>query len=58
MATWFRATIAIDHGQLLDEPTVALMAEKNIRWSLQPFLDDWPSSYPEGSPNRAKQLEM
>jgi hypothetical protein len=34
------------------------MAEKNIRWSLQPFLDDWPSSYPEGSPNRAKQLEM
>ena len=48
----------IDHGQLLDEPTVALMAEKNIWWSLQPFLDDRPSPYPDGSPNRAKQLEM
>ena len=30
----------IDHGQLLDEPTVALMAEKGSWWSLQPFLDD------------------
>ncbi len=48
----------IDHGQLLDEPTVALLAEKQIWWSLQPFLDDRPSSFPEGSPNRLKQLEM
>ncbi|MBX9698965.1 MAG: amidohydrolase family protein [Acetobacteraceae bacterium] len=48
----------IDHGQLLDEPTVALMAEKRIWWSLQPFLDDKPSAYPEGSASRAKQLEM
>ena len=30
----------IDHGQLLDEPTVALIAEKGIWWSLQPFLED------------------
>ena len=30
----------IDHGQLLDEPTVSLMAEKGAWWSLQPFLDD------------------
>ncbi len=27
----------IDHGQLLDEPTAKLMAEKGVWWSLQPF---------------------
>ena len=48
----------IDHGQLLDEPTVKLMADKGVWWSLQPFLDDRPSPFPEGSPNRAKQLQM
>ena len=48
----------IEHGQLLDEPTAKLMAEKGIWWSLQPFLDDQPSAFPEGSPNRKKQLEM
>ena len=48
----------IDHGQLLDEATAKLMAEKGIWWSLQPFLDDRNSPYPEGSPNRLKQLEM
>ena len=30
----------IEHGQLLDEETVALMAEQDIWWCLQPFLDD------------------
>jgi imidazolonepropionase-like amidohydrolase len=50
--------LCIEHGQLLDDPTVALMAEKGIWWSLQPFLDDGPSAFPEGSPNRLKQLEM
>jgi imidazolonepropionase-like amidohydrolase len=48
----------IDHGQLLDEATAKLMAEKGVWWSLQPFLDDRPSPFAEGSPNRAKQLEM
>ena len=48
----------IDHGQLLDEATAKLMAEKGVWWSLQPFLDDRPSAFPEGSPNRIKQLEM
>ncbi|MFO1352495.1 MAG: amidohydrolase family protein [Gammaproteobacteria bacterium] len=48
----------IDHGQLLDEPTVKLMAEKGLWWSLQPFTDDEPSAFAEGSPNRIKQLEM
>jgi imidazolonepropionase-like amidohydrolase len=48
----------IEHGQLLDEPTVELLVEKQIWWSLQPFLDDRTSPYAEGSPNRLKQLEM
>jgi imidazolonepropionase-like amidohydrolase len=48
----------IDHGQLLDEATAKLMAEKRVWWSLQPFLDDRPSAFPEGSPNRIKQKTM
>ena len=36
-----------------------LMAEKDIWWSLQPFLDDADViPRPEGSENRAKQLEV
>jgi imidazolonepropionase-like amidohydrolase len=49
----------IDHGQLIDEPTARLMAEKGVWLSLQPFLDDEDANpMPEGSPNRKKQLEM
>jgi imidazolonepropionase-like amidohydrolase len=49
----------IDHGQLIDEPTAKLMAEKGIWLSLQPFLDDEDAiPFAEGSLNRAKQLEM
>lgn len=48
----------IDHGQLLDEATAALMADKGVWWSLQPFTDDKKNRFPEGSPNRVKQLEM
>ena len=48
----------IEHGQLVDEPTVKLMAEKGIWWSLQPFTDDRPSAHAEGSPSRIKQLTM
>jgi imidazolonepropionase-like amidohydrolase len=48
----------IEHGQLLDEPTVQLIAEKGIWWSLQPFLDDDLPRFPEGSPQRLKELEM
>lgn len=48
----------IDHGQLLDEPTARLMAARGVWWSLQPFTDDGDSAFPEGSPNRAKQLQM
>lgn len=48
----------IEHGQLLDEATVALMNEKGLWWSLQPFTEDAPTAFAEGSPNRLKQLEM
>lgn len=48
----------IDHGQLLDDETAKLMADKGIWWSLQPFLNDGPSSFAEGSANRLKQLQM
>ncbi|MCX7318485.1 MAG: amidohydrolase family protein, partial [Hyphomicrobiales bacterium] len=49
----------IEHGQLLDEPTVALMAEKDAWWSLQPFLDDEDATpFAAGTPNRKKQLQM
>ena len=30
----------LDHGQLIDEPTAKLLADKGIWWSLQPLLDD------------------
>ncbi len=48
----------IDHGQLLDDETAKLMADKGIWWSLQPFLNDGPSAFAEGSANRRKQLQM
>ena len=47
----------IEHGQLLDEETVALMADKNVWWCLQPFLDD-EDAPPLAGPNRAKFLQM
>jgi len=47
----------IDHGQLMDDATARLMAEKGIWWSLQPFLDD-EDAIPVPESSRAKQLEM
>jgi imidazolonepropionase-like amidohydrolase len=50
----------LEHGQMIDEDTAKLLAEKEVWWSIQPFMDDpaAPSSFPEGSANRVKQLEM
>jgi imidazolonepropionase-like amidohydrolase len=48
----------IEHGQLADEPTVELMAEKGIWWCLQPFLDDEDAPPLPGPANRAKFLTM
>ncbi|MCU4386124.1 metal-dependent hydrolase family protein [Acinetobacter haemolyticus] len=50
---------SIEHGQLIDDKTAKLMAEKGVWWSLQPFLDDEEAiPFPVGSANRKKQLEM
>ena len=49
----------IEHGQLADEATAKLMADKGIWWSLQPFLDDEDATpFPAGSASRQKQLQM
>ena len=49
----------IDHGQLMDEETARIMADKGIWFSSQAFLDNqYSNSYPEGSASRAKQLTM
>ncbi|MGY3230439.1 imidazolonepropionase-like amidohydrolase [Luteibacter sp. HA06] len=49
----------IEHGQLMDEDTAKLMAKTGTWLSTQPFLDDADANpYPDGSPNRAKQLQM
>ena len=60
IATAIRAGVkCIEHGQLADEATARLMAEKGIWWSLQPFLDDEDAiPFPAGSANQAKQLQM
>jgi imidazolonepropionase-like amidohydrolase len=51
--------LCIDHGQLVDEETVKLMAEKGVWWSMQPFLEDEDMiPYAEGSANRMKQIQL
>jgi imidazolonepropionase-like amidohydrolase len=44
----------VDHGHLLDDETVAMIAEAGAWWSLQPFLDD-EDSIPVPAANRDKQ---
>ncbi|WP_236981037.1 MULTISPECIES: metal-dependent hydrolase family protein [Mycobacterium] len=47
----------IEHGQLLDEETVAMLAEKDIWWCLQPFLDDEDATpLPPASLPKFKQM--
>ena len=49
----------IEHGQLMDDATAKILADKGIWFSSQPFLDDQDAiPFPAGSPNRAKQLTM
>ncbi|MFG1793062.1 amidohydrolase family protein [Nocardia sp. NPDC049149] len=48
---------SIEHGQLLDEATVELMAAQGVWWSLQPFLDD-ADAPPMPPANRTKLLQM
>lgn len=47
----------IEHGQLMDDATAKLLADKGIWLSLQPFLDDEDAN-PKAGENRKKQLQM
>lgn len=47
----------IEHGQLIDDETAELLAEHDVWWSLQPFLDD-EDVIPMSGPSRQKQLAM
>jgi len=49
----------IEHGQLMDEATAKMIAEKGAWLSLQPFLDDEDAiPFPEGSDQRKKFVTM
>jgi imidazolonepropionase-like amidohydrolase len=48
----------IEHGQLMDEATAKLLAEKGVWLSTQPFLDDEDATRPATAEGRKKQLEM
>lgn len=48
----------IDHGQLVDEDTVKLMADKGIWWSLQPFLADEMANAQPDAAGQARAAEV
>jgi len=48
----------IEHGQLADEASAQLMAEKGIWWSLQPFLEDEEGGVLPNAANQLKRLQM
>lgn len=48
----------IEHGQLMDDETAGVMADKDIWLSTQPFGDEFATPFPEGSVNRIKQDQM
>jgi imidazolonepropionase-like amidohydrolase len=49
----------IEHGQLMNEETAKIIADKGIWFSSQAFIEnEFSNSYPEGSANQAKQRTM
>lgn len=48
----------IEHGHLIDEATVELMAKHDVWWSLQPFLDDEDAIQNPNPANRARQVDV
>lgn len=49
----------IEHGHLLGEETLRMMSDRGVWLSMQPILDDEDAiPFPEGSPNRAKFIEV
>lgn len=49
---------AIDHGQLADEATAKLMAEKGVWWSLQPFVADENATQQPDAAGQARAAEI
>src|SRR5215471_13926955 len=48
----------IEHGQLMDESTGKLMAERGIWLSIQPFPDEMANAFPRGSQEWEKAQEV
>ena len=48
----------IEHGQLMDESTARLMAERGIWLSIQPFPDELADAFPRGSEQWQKAQEV
>jgi imidazolonepropionase-like amidohydrolase len=49
----------IDHGQLMDEPTAKMMADRGIWLSIQPFLEDEDYIvFPKGSEKYTRQMQV
>lgn len=45
----------VEHGQLLDDDTVRMLADEDIWWCLQPFLEDEDANPMRDPASRAKQ---
>jgi imidazolonepropionase-like amidohydrolase len=51
--------LCIDHGQLMDEATAKMLADKGIWFSAQPFLEDEDATpFPKGSDGDLKQRQV
>lgn len=51
--------LCVEHGFLLEEDTIKLMADKGVWLSIQPLLNDEDAiPFPEGSVNQAKFVEV
>ena len=48
----------IEHGQLMDESTAKLMADRGIWLSIQPFPDEMANAFPRGSQEWEKAQEV
>ncbi|MBS0321651.1 MAG: amidohydrolase family protein [Proteobacteria bacterium] len=48
----------IEHGQLMDEATAKMMADKGVWLSIQPFPDNVEDIFPPGSVEREKAIEV
>ena len=48
----------IEHGHLMDEATAEIIAKEGAWLSTQPFIDEGHGTFPEGTPNRLKELQV